>query len=124
MSWLITIVVVLVGVAVFIYLASGFYQTTYSDDFLAELRKQNANLRRRRFGPDGPNATGAWHRVLSADEQRIVRAGEGLLLGLRQVALVEDERGRHWRVVVAHEKGSHPLSMQKNCRPKHEGMSR
>jgi hypothetical protein len=109
MSWLTAIAVVLGGVAVLIYLAAAFYQTAYAGDILSQLRQQNTDLRRQRFGPEEPAASGAWHRVLSAEEQRIVWQGRGALLGLRQVALVEDERGRHWRVVVAHEKGKAPF---------------
>ena len=109
MSWLVAIVVVLVGVALFAYLGSAFYQTAYSKDILSELREQNTKLRLDRFGPEGPIDSGAWHRVISTEEQRIVWPGQGVLLGLRQVALIEDEGGHHWRVVVAHEKGKRPF---------------
>jgi hypothetical protein len=109
MSWVVAIVVVLIGVAVFAYLATAFYQTAYSGEILGELRQQNAKLRRERFGPEGPLDSGEWHRVLSAEEQQIVWPGESVLLGLRQVAVIEDEGGRHWRVVVAHEKGKSPF---------------
>jgi len=109
MSWLSAIVAVLIGVAVLVYLVIGFYQIAYADDILREFRQLNADLLHERFGPDGPVATGTWHHVLSAEEQRIVWAGEGVLLGVRQVVLIEDERGRHWRVVVAHEKGKLPF---------------
>lgn len=108
MSWLVAIVVVLVGVTVFVSLAGGSYQIAYSDEILNEFRQQNANLCRERFGPEEPTDAGAWHRVLSQEEKPIVWAGNGVLLGLRQVSMLEDESGRHWRVVVAHEKGKPP----------------
>ena len=48
--------------------------------------------------------------VLSVVSSRIRHR---VLLGLRQVSMLEDESGRRWRVVVAHEKGKPPYSEAK-----------
>ena len=91
------------------YCASKSSVVRLTEAMAGELREQNTKLRLDRFGPEGPIDSGAWHRVISTEEQRIVWPGQGVLLGLRQVALIEDEGGHHWRVVVAHEKGKRPF---------------
>ena len=108
MSWISATAVLLVAAIVAFGLYAAWYQVAFAGEIADEFRQLNANLLRERFGPEGPASTSKWHRVMSSEEKRIVDAGNGVLLGLRQVALVEDEGGGHWRVVVAHQKGGAP----------------
>ena len=108
MTWL-TAIAVLCVVALAIFGLLAFFQHgVHRDQMLAEFRALNLGLVQRRFGKPEPAASGAWHRVLTAEERLIVAAGAGALLGLQQTLVLEDERGKHWRVVVAHQMGTNP----------------
>lgn len=102
-------VIVLVVVGVICALLVTVYQSVYSDDIRADFRELNRLLVEQRFGPQPPVDTPPWSRIIHSEEKRIVWAGQGVLLGLRQVILLEDHLGQHWRVVVAHEKAKAPV---------------
>lgn len=109
MSTLIVFLVLLVAmVAVLLWLGAIAAESGSREQDLEEFRLLNASLVQRHFGPQGPSGEPIWHRTLAIREEGIIWAGCSILLGLRQILLIEDQSGRHWRVVVAHETGSEP----------------
>lgn len=103
MSWGAAVIAVAVGVAIMVALVAVLYQTTCRDEILHELRGMNATLLRSKFGPEYPAQSSAWHRLLDVREEPII--SEGVLLGLRQICWIEDQAGRHWRAIVANQRG-------------------
>jgi hypothetical protein len=117
MSWLIAASIVIAGVAYFLAHAVTLQHNLSTEDVLTGFRVRNAALIQKRFRPAVPAAVGAWHRVLHHQESTIVYRGQGVVLGLREVLLLEDECARHWRVVVAHQNDRPPLFEVKELGP-------
>jgi hypothetical protein len=109
MHWLVAISSAVVGVLVILAVFQLPYLPALSRKSESQYRAQNAELITQRFGVSGPASATPWHKVLHSDEHPIVWAGQGVLLGLKQVLLIEDHQHNHWRVVVAHQLGKKPV---------------
>ena len=108
MNWFTAVAFLCVAALVIFGLFAAFQHRTHRNEVLTEFRALNLALVQGRFGKSEPAASGAWHRVLANEERLIVAAGTQALLGVQQTLLLEDERGKHWRVVVAHQMGTNP----------------
>jgi hypothetical protein len=108
MSWLAAVATACVAALVIFALVASFQHRADRDGMLAEFRALNSALVQARFGNSGPAASGTWHRVLTSEERLIVAAGTQALLGLQRAVTLEDQHGKRWRVVAAHQMGTNP----------------
>jgi hypothetical protein len=108
-NWFIAIGTAAVGVLIIVAVFQLPFLPALSRKTEAAFRAQNARLVAQRFGTSGPASKAPWHKVLHSEERRIVWAGQGALIGLKQVLLIEDHCQSHWRVVVAHQLGRKPV---------------
>ncbi len=109
MHWFVAIASAAIAVVIILALFQLPLLPAKSREAESRFRERNAQLISKRFGVLGPADTVPWHKVLHSDEHPIVWAGQGVLLGLRQVVLIEDHQRNHWRVVVAHQLGRAPV---------------
>jgi hypothetical protein len=108
MNWLTVAAILCVAALAAFAMLAALQHGAHRNRVLAEFRALNVALVQGRFGKPEPAAGGPWHSVLASEERLIVAAGTGAVLGLQQTLLLQDDAGRRWQVVAAHQMGTNP----------------